>query len=128
MQFADSILQGEAQSSRAFILGDDAAHNVIRLLNVLLLTKSGLSFEDAHADNLVAVIDKLSEKPLQRIVGVSVLVDANHERARPASGLVAFVSDIQSQGWHVVLGSLADGQVVESDMLLKSVIHRHGQC
>lgn len=97
MQLADCILQSEAQSSRAFILGDDAAHNILGFINVLLVEEPGLSLEHTNANDLVAVINKLSQKPLQRIVGVGVLVDADHECSRATSGLITLVSHVQGQ-------------------------------
>lgn len=126
VKLAHSILQREAQSAVSLILGDDALHDLLRLVDVLLVAEPSLSLEDAHTNDLIAIIDEFSKKPLQCIIGVGILIDTDHEGSRSTPGLVALVSHIEGQRGHVVLGGLAYRQVVESDMLLKPVVDIHG--
>lgn len=127
MELADGIFESEAQRTVSAILGDDVAHGSFGILLVVFrIVRPNVSLEHAHADDLVAVVNQLVEQPLQRIIGVSMLVHADHERARPAPMLVALVADIECHRGGIVLSSFPNGDIVECDMVLEPVVRGVG--
>ena len=122
MQLANSVLEDEADSSIGSILGQNIAHDILRILLILLVVETSVLFDYSDADNLVAVVYQLIQQPLDSIVRVGVLVDSNHEAARSSPGIVAFVSDVERERESVVLGSLATRYIVETNVVLKPVV------
>lgn len=109
MQLAAGVFKHDADGAIGAVLLENGIHHGLGVVLVRGADAAHVLVDDAHADNLVAVVDQLVEQPLQRIVGVGVLVDADHEGARAALGLVAAVADIERQGRRVALGRFAEG-------------------
>lgn len=126
VQLAAGVLQHHADGPVGAIALENRVHDVLSLVLVCLVGVVGsqLLFNHAHAHDLVSIVDQLVEQPLQRIIGIGVLVHADHECARSPLGLIPLVSNIQRQRQRVVLGRFAQREIVECDMRLEPV--RHG--
>lgn len=114
MQLASCVLENHADGAVGAILLDDRVHE---LLGVVLIRAFGVFFDDAHTHDLVPIVDQLIEKPLQGVVGVCVLVYSDHESTRSSLGLVSPMAHIECEGGRVALRCLAEGEIVECDML-----------
>jgi hypothetical protein len=118
MKFPHRILKNDANGLIELVLGHDKLQELPRVLLVVLIWSDG-ALHNPNADHIVAVVHHVGQKPHERILGISVLVDADHEGARPPCGMVALVPGLQCERRGVVLGGLPNGHIIKPDVMLE---------
>ena len=105
LDFANSQLQDQAD--RFLILGVLLDHLFEQLLCFLAVFSrldcgvtrdTGVLFHRTETDDLVTIVDQLIDEPLEREIGIVVLICAAKECSTASRALVSFVLVVQSQG------------------------------
>jgi hypothetical protein len=104
-------------------------HHPPRLLLIILSDHPPLTghlhiVQHPQTHNLISIVDQLAQHPLQRIVAVIILVQADHERAAALAVRVAPVLDVQRERDGVLLRGLAGNEVVEGDVRFEATVSR----
>ncbi|KAI6767955.1 hypothetical protein HG530_005964 [Fusarium avenaceum] len=121
VQLANGVFKNDIDGPVIAISVEYTPHNRLRIISILLIRIAQFLLDHTHTHNFVSVIDKLLKQPLQRIIGVSMLVDSDHKASRPAPSLVSLMSNIERERDCVVLGRFAGWNIVKRDMFLEPI-------
>lgn len=104
LHFPDDQLQDQADSLFVLaVLLDDLLEQPLRFLAILALLDSSIArhtrvlFHRAQTNDLIPVSNQLINQPVQRKVGVIILVRATQKRPAPSGTLVSLMLVVEGQ-------------------------------